>query len=124
MVEHQFDDINTLQLLTSIATNVKRNAQVIIVIPKLVGKIGDVFNTYLDKWDSKTGHYPVRGKFNLTYFIKEIEIMGYTVLNYEISDVRTGFFNRNSFKRHMQSWKTQDTDFEFFKELIIECVSK
>jgi O-antigen biosynthesis protein len=124
VVEYQFDDKTTLELFDAIAVNIKKGAQVIINIPKLVGKINEIFDTYLDKWDNETGHYAVRGKFDLTFFMKKMEDMGFVATNHEIKDVRRGFFNRNSFTRHRQSWKPQNTDFEFFQELIIECTKK
>lgn len=124
VVENQFDDKRTLELFDSIASNIKSNAQVIINIPKLVGKNNEIFDTYLDKWNSKTGHYAVRGKFNLISFIDRMEDMGFKVLANDINEIRRGFFNRNSFTRHRKSWEPQNTDFEFFQELIIEFIKK
>lgn len=124
VIEHQFDDKKTLDLISSISVNMKNNAQVIINIPKLVSRSDEIFDTYLDKWDNEIGHYAVRGKFNLKYFVDRMEVMGFSTVNYEIKEVRRGFFNRNSFTRHRQSWEPQNTDFEFFQELIIECIKK
>lgn len=124
VVEHQFDDNNTLALFESIAENIKSDGHIIIHIPKLVGKSEEVFDTYLDKWNSETGHYAIRGKFNLPAFIRAMEAMGFKVTNQEVIDVKTGFFNRNSFARHRKSWEPKNTDFEFFKELIIEGIKK
>jgi hypothetical protein len=114
MIEKQLDSAHTLMIITSVLPSLVPGAQVLVEIPKITAINGFVFNTYFDGWTSEE-HRPLRGKFDVIDFITKLDGYGLLLEHYELLPVRQGFFNKNSFNRHLESAVKENGALDFFK---------
>jgi hypothetical protein len=115
VIEKQLESLHTRILITSILPSLVPGARVLVEIPKITAINGFVFSTYFDGWSSGE-HHPIRGTFDVIDFLMELDKHGLRLEHYELLPVKKGFFNRNSFKRHLEGGAAEeDGGLDFFK---------
>lgn len=117
IIEKQYDGACALSLIRSILPSFRSGAHVILQVPKITAIDGCVYEAYMERWNAD-GSVPLRGRFDAVAFQKAMGDMGLMLTRFELTDARRGFFNRNSFARHLESAQKRQGALDFFKEAL------
>jgi hypothetical protein len=86
----------------------------LLQVPKITAIQGQVYSAYFDGWNA-SGNYAIRGCFDSGVFLNKMAALGYVLRHFDLAEARRGFFNRNSFARHLETARGEEKGLDFFQ---------